>query len=219
MGFFNRYKKKETQAPIHEESIIKSNIEYSITKDGKLQIDYHDNERNVGKMYDVTRLIFTNNSEELNNKNIPECLVSWYGSDDAIMIDRNGIESGRRVDYREVLADIDIRLMQTDQKYCEYVMKALLRESRVEDYLEKGLEDSPQHPCGEYIGGVRRNANENRYEKFFDVRAGKDAHNKSKMIEKRNWYKEMMERRKQAKITRNKAEIERLQGEIDEWSK
>lgn len=213
MGFFNRIKKKETPALVHEESVIKSNIEYSINKDGKLQIDYHDDGNNVGKMYDVTRLIFTNNSVELNNKNIPECLVSWYGSDDVI----TGLEGERRTDYREVLADIDARLMQTNEKYCEYVMKALLRESRVEDYLEKGLQDSPQHPCGEYIGGVRKN--EKGYEKFFDVRAGKDAHNKPKMIEKRNRHKEIIERGRNERIARNKAEIERRQGEIDDWSK
>lgn len=31
-------------------------------------------------------------------------------------------------------------------------------------YLENGLQESPEHPCGKYIGGMRKT--ENGYNKF-----------------------------------------------------
>jgi len=218
MGFFNRNKKKETQAPIHEESIIKSNIEYSITKDGKLQIDYHDNERNVGKMYDMTRLIIDNVPTKLNNRKIYKGLVSWYGKDDTVILDaKTGEDIGSSGDYREILAEIDFRLIQTDPQYCEKVMKSLLRQSRVKDYLSRGLQDKPDRFCGEYIGGVIKTAE--GYKRIFDILSGKEAHQRPEMVMKRARYKEMMKRRKQNQIAGNKAEIARLQGEIDNWSR
>ena len=217
MGFFNRNKDKKIQTPTNETNTNKSNIDYSITKDGKLQIDFFDGGRNVGKMYDTTRLIIDNVATQLNNTTILKGFVSWYGRDDAVILNgKNGDEFGRRVDYKEILADIDFNLIQTDSKYCETVMKLLLRQSRVEDYLSMGLQDNPNRLCGEYIGGVRKT--EKGYEKIFDVKAGKEAHQRPEMVLKRAQYKEKIEKRKQNQISRNRDEINRLQEEIEEWS-
>lgn len=218
MGFFNRNKKKEIQTPINREYKQQSNIEYNLTKDGKLQIDYYDAGSKVGKMYDTTRLIIDNVATKLNNRTISKGLVSWYGRDDAVMLNRgNGEEIGRRTDYSEILADIDFNLIQTDRQYCEMVMKSLLRQNRVMEYLERGLQDNPRNPCGMYIGGVRKIGN--GYEKFFDCIAGKEAHNRPEMVEKRYRYKNVMERRRQERIARNNAEIRKLQEENDELSR
>ena len=208
MGFFNRKKKKEQEISRYKEEYNKPfDIKYTITEDGRLQIDFQENHAKFGKMYDTTRLIFTNNMEMLNNRYVPECLVSWYGRSDVTLL--KGPESGRRTEYSYILADIDITQMQTNPQYCEMVMKELLEQNRVNRYLESGLEDYPQRPCGEYIGGVRQI--QNGYEKFFDLQAGMDAHYKPYMMRKREIHKAEI----QENIAKN-AEIKRLQKRLDE---
>ena len=205
----------------YEEYNLPFDIKYSWTKDGKLQIDFKNNQ-SFGKTYDTTRLIFTDNIERLNNKNIEECLVSWYGSDDVVLLDRIGRrEIGRRTDYTKVLADIDYRKIQTEQQYCIAVMKNLLKPERVQRYLSKGLEDYPERPSGEYIGGVILRDGE--YTNAFDPQAGIEAHYKPEMRMKREKYKankERINREKMARlderIARDEEEKARLQGEIDD---
>ena len=209
MGIFSKLKKlfkkeEKTYTPRYEPVKKKSEVKYSITKDGKLQIAYIDREAKYWNTYDTTRLIINNSAEKLNNKYVPECLVSWYGQQDAVMLNDSG-EFGRRVDYKEVLADIDVSLIQTDPQYCEVVMKSLLSERRVNDYLTNGLKDTTERPCGQYIGGVRRT--ENGYGKFFDMKAGREAHFTPKM----NWIRD---RDKQMKINAMRSEIETKRSEI-----
>ena len=216
MGLFNR-KKKEV-APMYAPNYQRPpfEINYQIDKDGRLMIEYIDHENKVGKMYDTTRLIYTNKFETLGKKQVPDFLVSWYGQDDAVLLNGSG-EFGRRTDYSEILADIDIKLMQTDQQYCATVMKNLLNENRIETYLGRGLEDSPKYPCGRYVGGVR--IVQGVYDKFFNVDKGRDAHYKPYMVKMREEYKAKQKIRKQNQIARNNTEIRRLEEENDRLSR
>ena len=213
MGFFSR-KNKEKQ-PIYTPNYQRPpfQINYKTDKDGRLMIEFIDNKYKVGRLYDTTRLVFTNMVENLNGKQVPNFLVSWYNQNDAVVLD-NSCEVGRRVDYSEIFADIDINLMQSDEQYCENVMKSLLNENRVESYLDRGLEDYPEYPCGMYIGGVI--LTQEGYDKFFDVAAGREAHYKPYMVNRREKHKAKQQQRKQNQIVRNNAEIKRLKQENDE---
>ncbi len=216
MGFFNRKKKENTTINSERYQVPPYEIKYRTDKSGRLMIEYIDNKNKVGRMYDTTRLIFTNMTENLNNRNVPNFLVSWYNQSDVTILD-NSREFGSRVDYSEIFADIDLNLMRGDQQYCEMVMKDLLNQNRVKNYLDKGLEDLPGYPCGMYVGGVR--STQNGYDKFFDVAAGEEAHYKPYMIKMREKHKAEQQQKKQNQIARNRAEINRLQGQIDDWSK
>lgn len=56
----------------------------------------------------------------------------------------------RRTDYNEVLAQINVYLLQTDPNYCYIVIKELLDKKRVEGYLYRGLQKDAEQPCGMY---------------------------------------------------------------------
>lgn len=206
MGFFKRKKEDISYRPRYENANNKAEINYSITKDGKLQIEFIDNEAKSWNYYDTTRLIFSGRQEMLNNKYIQECLVSWYGQDDVIMLREGDEEIGRRADYTKVLADIDFSLIQSDTEYCKMVMKQLLKQRRVEDYLANGLQEKTERPSGEYIGGIMKV--DNRYKKVFDLKAGKESHYKPDMLKKRESYK-----KKQEEIAKKSTEREEMNGE------
>ena len=95
------------------------------------------------------------------------------------------------------------------------VMKDLLSKQRVERYLNKGLEENPDTPCGKYIGGVRKTP-ENQYQKFFSVQTGKACHNSEFMVNRRREVREAEERRRQQIRAQKEAQIQKLQAELDE---
>ena len=216
MGLFDRFKKNKQETDKKVDNISKDyEIKYGMSQDGRLQIDFYDRNIKVGQFYDTTRLIVGDKTVVLANQRVQNCIVSWYRQDDTIFSDpQYENESIDARSYKGVLAQIDPVLLQSDEKYCSNVMRYLLNKKRVNQYLENGLQESPEHPCGKYIGGMRKT--ENGYNKFFDIDAGIAAHNSKLMVERRRENREKMEQKKRMEIDRKKAEIQRLQSEIDD---
>ena len=157
MGLFDRFKKsKKEDTQVSTEQQLPFEVEFNTTTDGKLQVDFYDKQADFKQFYDTTRLIVNPVSINMGENQVLNGAVSWYGHDDAIYIDNYGNEMkvGRRNEYRGVLTQIDLNLLQTDANYCYMVMKNLLNKERVEKYLSQGLEDNPQMPWWSY--GKRR---------------------------------------------------------------
>ncbi len=214
MSFFDIFKNKK------ENNIIKNNnainktsmpqeISYLRENNGNYRIDFLDHNADFKQFYDSTRLVI-GNSKVISNKLVYDCLVSWYNHSDAEYIGQ--IDSRR--DYKHVLAELDINLLFTDENYCRAVMIDLLNQKRVERYLASGLEEQPEIPCGEYVGGIR--FKNNSYTKYFDTDVGAKVHFSKEMSEKRAEYKLHQEQKRQNIINSKKAMIQKLQEEIDE---
>lgn len=222
MGLLDIFKKKEKVNEQIERLPQEKNLPYDINlkvnEEGKLQVDFHEKRPDFKQFYDTTRLIIDGQRTDMGAIPLKECRVSWYGESDAIMIDnKTGQEISRRNDYKDILADIDINLLQTDDNYRVSVMKLLLNEKRVEKYLNDGLKENPEIPCGKYIGGIKNM--QNTYGKYFDRIAGQRSHNSNEMINKRNKYRMLQELRKQEQIKVKQEEMAKLQSELDDLSK
>lgn len=222
MGLLDIFKKKEQIneqiETVTQEQTLPYDINLKVNEEGKLQVDFHDKRPDFKEFYDTTRLIIDSQRTDMGSIPLKECRVSWYGESDMIMIDREtGEEISRRTDYKDILTDIDIGLLQTDYNYCVSVMKNLVNQKRVEKYLNDGLKENPEVPCGKYIGGIRNN--QNKYEKYFDQIAGQKSHNSNEMIDKRNKYRELQEIRRQQQIKMKREEMAKLQSEIDDLSR
>ena len=185
----------------------------------KLQVEFLDTQANFKQFYDTTRLIVNTIPTIIANKEVYNCLVSWYGSEDCQIFDEKlgKFESLRAKEYRNILAQLDLKLLHEDSNYCTMVMKNLLSMDRVEKYLDMGLEDFPQRLCGKYIGGVMKS--NDTYIKFFSEAVGKASHTSEEMINKRKRHNERIEYAKKMAIDRKKAEISKLQAEIDDLSR
>ena len=216
MGLFDRFKKNKQETDKKVDNISKDyEIKYGMSQDGRLQIDFYDRNIKVGQFYDTTRLIVGDKTVVLANQRVQNCIVSWYRQDDTIFSDpQYENESIDARSYKGVLAQIDPVLLQSDEKYCSNVMRYLLNKKRVNQYLENGLQESLEHPCGKYIGGMRKT--ENGYSKFFNIDAGIASHNSRLMVERRRENREKMEQKKRMEIDRKRAEIQKLQSEIDD---
>lgn len=222
-GIFSRlFKKKENYEYGYEMQTISqytnpNDIMINYTKEGMLQIDFYDSNPRLATLNDSTRLVITNVSENLANKYIPKCLVSHYNSTDCQILKRGQGAISSRDMYQEVVADIDINLLQTDYQYCKTVMRDLLDSRRVNWYLEQGLEENPQKYCGKYIGGVGRGRN--GYTKFFDAIAGQVSHYSPEMIQKRQMHREAEIEWRQKEIEENRKRNNQLYEEINELYK
>lgn len=215
MGFLDLFKKgkniQSNQPEIVEEPF---NIKYGINKNGKLQVEFYDKNAAFKQFYDTTRLIIDDKAVTLAGEEVQNCKVSWYGENDCCELNKQTgeFESPKAGNYKEVLAQIDLELLKNDKNYCYAVMKGLLDQKRVERYLETGLQEVPEQPCGNYIGGVRKT--ERGYGKFFSTDVGKVSHNSDLMKNKRQRQREAAKKAREAAIANRKAEIERLEEEI-----
>lgn len=224
MGFLDRFKKGNKQDidtindNRQQENQLPFDVKYIQTDNGNLQIDFHDKNADFGKFYDTTRLI-VGNLLNIDGHPVYNCAVSWYGDSDCQVYDKTTgiLDSLRAQDYRGVLAEIDLRLLQNDPNYCNMVMKELLDKQRVESYLERGLQETPEQPCGKYVGGVRQT--ENGYRKFFSTVVGKASHNSKLMVNKRQKHREMIETQKQENIANKKSQIAKLQSEVEKMER
>ncbi len=225
MGFFDRFKKNDKQnigsgvnnrQPVGQ---LLFDVEYSPVSNGNLQVEFYDKDSDFKKFYDTTRLIIGRQPLNIEGHPVYSCAVSWYGHSDCQMFDEKTgkFDSLRAQEYRGVLAEIDLELLQTDPNYCNMVMKGLLDKQRVERYLESGLQETPEQPCGKYIGGVRQT--ERGYGKFFSTVVGKASHNSDLMVKRRQERREMIEAQKQKAIADKKAQIKKLQIELDSMEK
>ena len=107
-----------------------------------------------------------------------------------------------RINYcKEVLAQFDIVLLQSEEDYCVAIMKDLFNKKRITKYLESGLIENAETPCGNYVGGIRQT--ENGYEEFFSPEIGKQVHNSPFMQKCRKEHNESVEKREQQKSIQN----------------
>lgn len=225
MGFLDRFKKtgkQDTRNVTNNREAAEQlpfDVSYSRIANGNLQVEFHDRNADFKKFYDSTRLIIDKEPFYMEGHQVYRCAVSWYGDSDCRVWDarEERYNSLRAQDYQRVLAEIDLELLQTDVNYCNMVMKGLLDKQRVEKYLENGLQETPEYPCGEYIGGVRKK--EQSYNKFFSTVVGRASHNSESMVNKRQQYREKMEKQRQEAIENKEAQIAKLQSEIDNLEK
>jgi len=225
MGLFDFFKNKDKSAEkidttsSHSPTQVPFDIEFSSTSNGNLQVEFFDNEADFKNFYDITRLILSRQPFDIEGHPVYNCAVSWYGKEDCQMFDEKSgrFNSLRSLEYRGVLAEIDLDLLQNDPSYCSMVMRSLLNQKRVERYLESGLQDSPEIPCGKYIGGVRKT--DEGYGKFFSMVVGRASHYSDLMVNRRREHKEMLEDRMKQAIEAKKAEIEKLQSELQSMEK
>lgn len=221
MGFLDRFKKQEKKATTVAPDIRTpqkrndNQIEYSSTEDGRLVVQLMENNPKLGQFYDTTKLIIDNKKVELEGNYLQNCMVSWYGQNDCVRLDSRGNEYGRRSQFKNVLAEIDEDLLWTDENYCLAVMKMLLNQNRVEEYLNRGLQETPDTPCGKYVGGIRQRE-DGSYGKVFKTNVGKASHNSQEMVAKRQRLQEQIRQRQEQVKADKRAEIARLQQELDD---
>ena len=122
----------------------------------------------------------------------------------------------RKNTYREVWTEIDRQQIGNPQ-YIAVLMRGLLKQSRVEEYLSKGLQDETDRPCGKYVGGIQMTSE--GYRKIFNQKLGQLAHNTYEMRMQRAIHKRNEEQRKAAEIAKKRRQIDELQGQIDELSR
>lgn len=225
MGIFEKFRKKQKETDLKEIENVEQKdfeVEYNMSDDGKLQIDFYDKKIKFGQDYDTTRLIVSNRPIILAGEKVSNCAVSWYNQSDVVFNDlvfndpQYCNESIDARDYKVILAQIDTALLQKDENYCSAVMRKLLNKSRVNKYIEDGLQEHPEHPCGKYIGGIKT---EEGYSKFFSMQVGKASHDSDFMVNRRKEYRESIEAEKQRKIAEKRDRIQQLNDEIDELLK
>ena len=216
MGLLNIFKKgkKPTEETKSKGAALTFNIEYNTMSNGNLQVELSDE-----RTSDVTRLVIKIQPLNIQNHPVYNCAVSWYSSQDCQFLNTQTgkYESPRAEQYRGVLAEIDLDLLQKDPNYCNAVIRGLLDRDRVERYLEMGLQETPELPCGKYVGGIMKT--KEGYRKFFNEKVGRASHNSPLMIQRRQRHREEEEDIKRRRIADKKDEIARLQGEIDEMEK
>lgn len=221
MGFFDRFKKKENIGPTgnnrqQQAEQLPSDIKYSATYNGDLKVEFYDRQSDFKKFYDTTRLIVSKQPMNIAGHKVYKCAVSWYEQSDCQILDEKTgeFDSPGARERREVLAEIDLDLLQNDPNYCNRVMKVLMDMQRVERYLKDGLQDSPKLPCGKYIGGVK--GTEKDYGKFFSSSVGEASHNSELMVNRRQECKEMIEASRQRGMAKKEDQIRRLRNELND---
>ncbi len=221
MGLFNRFKKENKKTPAEELtqtdfSNISMQIEQYENEDGKpcYLLDYYDPNSYMKQLYDITRLIIEQTPETLPSGNQVYCAqVSWYGISDCEYLDGNE-KYGRKYDMKNIRLQVDLEKLMYDVKYQSAVMKELLSSKRVERYLKQGLEENPQYQCGNYVGYIDRKQS-GEYGKFFDATVGREVHNLPEQKVLRRRYREQLEKDKVARNNKRRAEIERLNREME----
>ena len=217
MGFFDAFKK---QPKNQEPRPVEKNEEarpYTVKQspEGRLQIDYSTPDKRLKEFYDMTRLIIDNKQININGRPFTQALVSWYGADDCIRIDRaTNREISRRTDYSKIITQLDVNRLLNEPEYGNAVMNKLLDQGRVNRYLQRGLENNPSQPCGNYIGSI---ANRNgEYIKIFDTDIGEAVHNSPEMTERRREYKQMREYALRKEMERKQQEMDELKRRMED---
>ena len=218
MRLLDRFRKKQSEKnQIHEETNneLPFDIEFSIMPDGCFKIEFFDKQADFKQFYDVTRLIVNPKTINICGESMHNCLISWYGNNDAIMFDENGRDIGNRSQYKRILVGINLELLRKDPEYCSILMKGLLNKKRVEEYLNRGLQENPDIPCGIYVGEIIKTS-ENNYRKYFSNKVGMMSHNSGYMVNKRNEKRKAEEERKHQLRALTEEKIKKLQEELEE---
>lgn len=198
MGFLDLFRKKTKKVTRYNDPETDNEAAHvlrEITDDGKLQIDYME-KPDSRKPYDSTRLVLETIPENINGYKVYTGKVSWYNQGDTIMFDNN--DSRHR--GWTIRMGVEPTLLRTNDEYVSCVMVELLNRSRVQSYIERGLVDNPDVPCGNYVGGIETNP-DGSFGKIFDNFIGTYVHNMPAVRQARAQYQERkrIERAKQAR--------------------
>lgn len=203
MKLFDIFKKRNENI-INEDNLYNDakipNIDYATTREDKLQIDFYEEDVKLGQTYDTTRLVVDEDEPiYISDEKLYNCYVLWYMQNDnsKYLNPDNEDEKIYSKYYQNVLMQFDIDLLQTDEDYCKFVMKNLLDKKRVTKYLEAGMQEKPEVPCGNYIGGAKQ---ENGYSEFFLEKIGEEVHNSRFMQKRRKEHNEIIQKREQKNI-------------------
>ena len=93
-------------------------------------------------------------------------------------------------------------------------MNKLLDQARVMRYLNRGLDNNPNQPCGNYVGSILRKNGE--YIKIFDTEIGEAVHYSPEMTEKRREYKQMREYSIRKEMERKQQEMDELKRKMED---
>lgn len=231
MGLFRRNKIQPVNDDIPAKKSIPSSAQKGSTdfvqKQTAIGLEFYFPNNDV----DMTQLIIKNRDMNFPDRNVYDCLVSWYqrciNENQTVLRDPvTGIiyEMSSPFHSESVLAEIDIHLLQTDPVYKRAVMKSLLDESRVSRYLDAGMKTPEEidkakaegHTsidlCGRYIGGIMKD--KNGYTKFFNPSVGRRAHNLPDMVQKRQKAKADKENARNSEIAKRKSEIDEYRQRI-----
>lgn len=222
MGIFDFLKKKPTSPQSHvvPEYIKQFEIPFELAylSDG-LQMIYHNEEYNPNQLYDTTKLIlytlrpiFVNDTDGVSHT-LFHGKVSYYNGTDAARLHEDGsclIESS--VDYRDIVIEgFDLEKLKTDFQYAHAFFTQFLDENRVEKYIQYGLQDDPEYPCGIYIGGISP-----KNGKYFSRDIGYYCHHSPYMQKKRASLKSQKAASLSKEISAKEAEIRELKRSRDQ---
>ena len=221
MGLFDKFKKKKEEPTPMQSQEEKDNMaipvrQYMDKNEKKYcQLDYYSLSPEIKRqMYDSTRLIVDQNPEFLpSGHKVYNAKVSWYGIYDCEYI-VDGEDIGRKSDMENIRLELDMDKFMNDREYQDVLMTKLLSKNRVMRYKEQGLQDNPEHQCGNYIGYVDRNENGN-YIKKFDLGIGEEVHALPEQVNRRQRYKEKLEKDKQARNAERERKIKELQDAME----
>ena len=170
------------------------------------------------QFYDTTILVISENPTDIQD-GVPLYTgrVSWSNHDDCIKINGNGqLNSPRAQDYKEVLLEIDMDKFWNDNSYRYALLTSLLDQKRVLERLNWGLEDSPEKPCGNYIGGIYFNPHTKLYETYNRPDIAKKVHYSQTAINRRAAHKEKQVKIKESQLAEIYRQIEALKAQAQE---
>ena len=225
MGFFDIFKKKKEEKqekPNYVSNALPFKREDKVKIDGALEsgitFDYYLSEPGFKRFYDTVCLQIPDTQPVFNifGTKVYNALVSWYGEDDAVPVNIPGLyHSLRRRDTRSIQLGLDFSKL-SDSKYLKTLFYLLLDQNRVEQYLENGLQEDPELPCGNYIGQLCYIPERGIYKKQFDPHIGEFSHHSTPQVERRRQHKLKLEERKRNAIKEKQEQIAKLQQEIDD---
>ena len=185
------------------------------TVEGQTGIEYYNHRNSLAKGYDTTRLIL-GNEKEIQGKKLRECLVSWYNADKVLentIKRREGKFYGEFNSYTQIFAEINLNLLVTNPEYSAKVMNDLLDKSRVEKYIERGLQEAPDVYTGRYVGGVAR-TNDGGYIKTFNRDIGKATYNLPENKKRREERKKEIEAYKRIELQQAEDKVRKIKQEL-----
>lgn len=161
-------------------------------------------------------------ASELRQEFKPEHVIVGFNKE-LMLNDRNYFKTVMKgLLQRERIKEYIERGLMTEDEL-EEKRQSLLEEARGKDGEEKKkLESEAAHciPCGRYVGEAVKHIDENGKTyigKRFNGRLGYEYHNLPEMEQERQEHKMELERKRQSRIAEKRAQIERLQSEIQQY--
>ena len=193
MGILNKLfgdKKRSSEVPPTVQNFSQQKQDsYTFSTDsfGATIIDYCETSPDTFKGYDCTHLYIYHHPTILSNNLVCNAKVSWFGSHDAGVLDRETktCVSPRKKLTEKIQLGIDLNKLD-DPEYLKVLFTELLDQRRVNHYLEMGLQPNPEKECGNYVGKIYMK--NGTYSKGFRPEVGAASHNLPEQVTMREDY-------------------------------